>query len=79
MTIATEAVDRLHSTAEAHQRVMVLEVMGRHAGWIAAHAGIAGGADIILIPEKPFDIVQVCPASQAPGRDRGDLLDRGRG
>jgi ATP-dependent phosphofructokinase / diphosphate-dependent phosphofructokinase len=59
VTIATEAVDRLHSTAEAHQRVMVLEVMGRHAGWIATHAGIAGGADLILIPEKPFDIVQV--------------------
>jgi phosphofructokinase-like protein len=59
VTIATEAVDRLHSTAEAHQRVMVLEVMGRHAGWIATHAGIAGGADVILIPEKPFDMVQV--------------------
>jgi 6-phosphofructokinase 1 len=59
VTIATEAVDRLHSTAEAHQRVMVLEVMGRHAGWIATHAGIAGGADVILIPEKPFDIVKV--------------------
>jgi 6-phosphofructokinase 1 len=59
VTIATEAVDRLHSTAEAHQRVMVLEVMGRHAGWIATHAGIAGGADVILIPEEPFDIVQV--------------------
>src|SRR5919204_1526977 len=59
VTIATEAVDRLHSTAEAHRRVMVLEVMGRHAGWIATHAGIAGGADVILIPEKPFDIVQV--------------------
>jgi 6-phosphofructokinase 1 len=59
VTIATEAVDRLHSTAESHQRVMVLEVMGRHAGWIATHAGIAGGADVILIPEKPFDIVQV--------------------
>ena len=59
VTIATDAVDRLHSTAEAHQRVMVLEVMGRHAGWIAVHAGIAGGADVILIPEKPFDIAKV--------------------
>ena len=59
VNIATEAVDRLHSTAEAHQRVMVLEVMGRHAGWIAVHAGIAGGADVILIPEKPFDIAKV--------------------
>jgi phosphofructokinase-like protein len=57
--IATEAVDRLHSTAEAHRRVMVLEVMGRHTGWIAIHAGIAGGADAILIPERPFDIAQV--------------------
>jgi 6-phosphofructokinase len=61
VTIAAEAVDRLHSTAEAHQQVMVLEVMGRHAGWIATHAGIAGGADVILIPEKPFDIAQVAP------------------
>jgi ATP-dependent phosphofructokinase / diphosphate-dependent phosphofructokinase len=53
---ATEAVDRLHSTAESHNRVMVLEVMGRHAGWIATYAGIAGGADAILVPEVPFDI-----------------------
>jgi 6-phosphofructokinase 1 len=57
--VATEAVDRLHSTAESHNRVMVLEVMGRHAGWIATYAGIAGGADAILIPEKPFDIDEV--------------------
>jgi 6-phosphofructokinase 1 len=57
--IATEAVDRLHSTAESHNRVMVLEVMGRHAGWIATYAGIAGGADAILIPEVPFDIEAV--------------------
>lgn len=54
--VATEAVDRLHSTAESHNRVMVLEVMGRHAGWIATYAGMAGGADAILIPEVPFDI-----------------------
>ncbi len=58
--IATEAVDRLHSTAESHNRVMVLEVMGRHAGWIATYAGMAGGADAILIPEQPFDIAAVC-------------------
>ena len=58
--VATEAVDRLHSTAESHNRVMLLEVMGRHAGWIATHAGIAGGADAILIPEQPFDIDKVC-------------------
>lgn len=54
VTIATEAVDRLHTTAESHDRVMILEVMGRHAGWIALHAGLAGGADIILIPEIPY-------------------------
>jgi len=54
--IATEALDRLHSTAESHHRVMLLEVMGRDAGWIALHAGIAGGADIILIPEIPYTI-----------------------
>lgn len=56
VTIATEAVDRLHSTAESHNRVMVVELMGRHSGWIAVTAGIAGGADIILAPEEPFDI-----------------------
>jgi phosphofructokinase-like protein len=55
-----EAVDRLHSTAEAHHRVMVIEVMGRHAGWIAAYGGIAGGADVILVPEHPFRITRVC-------------------
>jgi len=57
--IVTDAIDRLHTTAESHNRVMVLEVMGRHAGWIATHAGIAGGADAILVPERPFDIEQV--------------------
>jgi 6-phosphofructokinase 1 len=57
--VASEAADRLHSTAESHDRVQVLEVMGRHAGWIATYAGIAGGADAILIPEVPFDIEQV--------------------
>lgn len=60
VSIVTEAIDRLHTTAESHHRVMVLEVMGRHAGWIATVAGIAGGADEILIPEKPFDIETVC-------------------
>lgn len=60
VTIATEAIDRLHTTAEAQHRVMVVEVMGRHTGWIATQAGIAGGADIILIPEKPFRISQIC-------------------
>jgi ATP-dependent phosphofructokinase / diphosphate-dependent phosphofructokinase len=57
--IVTDAIDRLHTTAESHNRVMVIEVMGRHAGWIATHAGIAGGADAILVPERPFDIEQV--------------------
>jgi 6-phosphofructokinase 1 len=57
---ATDAIDRLHTTAESHDRVMVVEVMGRHAGWIAIHSGLAGGADIILIPERPFDIEEVC-------------------
>lgn len=56
LDIATEALDRLHTTAESHDRVMILEVMGRHAGWIALHSGIAGGADVILIPEIPFSI-----------------------
>jgi len=58
--IATEALDRLHTTAEAHHRVMILEVMGRYTGWIALEAGLAGGADVILIPEKPFDIDEIC-------------------
>jgi ATP-dependent phosphofructokinase / diphosphate-dependent phosphofructokinase len=58
--VACEAIDRLHTTAESHNRVMVVEVMGRHAGWIALHAGRAGGADVILIPERPFDIDEVC-------------------
>jgi phosphofructokinase-like protein len=58
--IASDAIDRLHTTAESHDRVMVVEVMGRHSGWIAAHAGIAGGAAMVLIPEIPFDIEEVC-------------------
>jgi 6-phosphofructokinase 1 len=57
--IVTDAIDRLHTTAESHDRVMVVEVMGRHAGWIATHGGLAGGADAILVPERPFDIDQV--------------------
>jgi phosphofructokinase-like protein len=60
LQIATEAIDRLHTTAESHQRTLIVEVMGRHAGWIALHAGVAGGADVILIPEQPFDIEDVC-------------------
>jgi 6-phosphofructokinase 1 len=60
VNIAMEAIDRLHTTAESHHRVLVVEVMGRHAGWIALHSGMAGGANIILIPERPFDIEKVC-------------------
>ncbi|HYP54124.1 MAG TPA: ATP-dependent 6-phosphofructokinase, partial [Pyrinomonadaceae bacterium] len=60
VTVVTDAVDRLHSTAESHHRVMVLEVMGRHSGWIAAYGGIAGGADAVLVPEHPFRITRVC-------------------
>jgi 6-phosphofructokinase 1 len=58
--VVTEAVDRLHTTAESHHRVMVVEVMGRHTGWIAAYGGIAGGADVILVPEHPFKLSRVC-------------------
>jgi ATP-dependent phosphofructokinase / diphosphate-dependent phosphofructokinase len=58
--ICTDAIDRLHTTAESHNRVLVVEVMGRHAGWIATYSGIAGGADVILVPERPFDIDEVC-------------------
>ncbi len=60
VNIATEAIDRIHTTAESHNRVAIVEVMGRHTGWIALYSGLAGGADVILIPEKPFDIDQVC-------------------
>ncbi len=60
VTVATEAIDRLHSTAQAHERVMVVEVMGRYAGWIALHSGVAATADVILIPEIPFDMESVC-------------------
>jgi 6-phosphofructokinase 1 len=60
VNIAMEAIDRLHTTAESHHRALIVEVMGRSAGWIALHAGMAGGANVILIPEQPFDIDQVC-------------------
>jgi 6-phosphofructokinase 1 len=68
LNIATEAIDRLHTTAESHHRVMVLELMGRDAGFIALHAGLAGGADVILIPEIPFLIQSICDKIQ----DRAD-------
>ena len=64
VAIATEAIDRLHSTAESHDRVIVCEVMGRHAGWIALHSGMAGGADFILLPERAVDIESVCAVVQ---------------
>ena len=60
LSVATDAIDRLHTTAESHHRILVVEVMGRTAGWIALHSGLAGGADVILIPELPFDIAEVC-------------------
>ena len=69
--VATDAIDRLHTTAESHDRVMVVEVMGRHAGWIALHSGMAGGANIILIPERPFDVSEVCERLQHRSR-RGE-------
>jgi 6-phosphofructokinase 1 len=72
LDIATEALDRLHSTAESHDRVMVLEVMGRHAGWIALHSGVSGGADVILIPEIPFSMEEV--ARKVRQRDACDAL-----
>ena len=59
VSFATDAIDRLHTTAEAHRRIMVVEVMGRYAGWIALHAGVAGGADVILMPEIPYDLKKV--------------------
>ncbi|MFI6477914.1 6-phosphofructokinase [Nonomuraea sp. NPDC050663] len=70
VNIATEAIDRLHTTAESHHRALICEVMGRHAGWIALHAGLAGGANVILIPEKPFDIDRVCEYVESRFRTR---------
>jgi 6-phosphofructokinase 1 len=65
VSFATDAIDRLHTTAEAHHRVMVVEVMGRYAGWIALYSGVAGGADVILIPELPFDLAKVAERIKA--------------
>jgi len=70
VNIAMECIDRLHTTADSHHRTMVVEIMGRHAGWIAAYAGIAGGADVVLIPELPIDIEEVC-AIVKKRHDRG--------
>ena len=71
VNVAMEAIDRLHSTAESHRRIMVVEVMGRHAGWIAVHSGLAGGADLILIPEVPIKMREVCEAIK-------QRIDRGK-
>ena len=76
--IASEAIDRLHSTAESHNRTMVVEVMGRHAGWIAVMAGIAGGADAILIPEYPLPLRGRRRTDQGPAGPGQEVLDRGR-
>src|SRR5687767_13535212 len=65
VSFATEAIDRLHTTAEAHRRIMVVEVMGRYAGWIAVHGGVAGGADVILMPEIPYDLDKVADCIRA--------------
>jgi len=73
VTTTTDALDKLHSTAQAHRRVMVVEVMGRHAGWIALHAGIAGGADVILIPEIPYHFELVCEKINERYRRRSDF------
>jgi 6-phosphofructokinase 1 len=73
VSTTTDALDKLHSTAQAHRRVMVVEVMGRHAGWIALHAGISGGADVILIPEIPFHLDRVCEKIEERYRRRADF------
>ena len=70
VSIATEMIDRLHTTAESHQRVLLVEVMGRHAGWIALHAGLASGAHVTLVPEEPFDVEEVCRLVDRPVRPR---------
>lgn len=65
VNIAMEAIDRLHTTADSHHRVLIVEIMGRHAGWIALHSGIAGGADAILLPEQPIDLEKICQTIKA--------------
>jgi len=77
--IATDAIDRLRTTAESHSRVIVCEVMGRHAGWISIYAGIAGGAVDILIPEEPFDVGSVCANVQALTAKGRHAVSHGKG
>ena len=84
VSTATEAIDKLHTTAESHERVMVVELMGRYAGWIALYSGLSGSADVILIPEIPFDIEKVCDKIRAPRGGRAGTSaswwwPRGRG
>ena len=76
---ATDALDRLHSTAASHGRVMVVEVMGRYAGWIALHSGVAGSADVILIPEQPYDINKVVEKIKERECARQQIHHRGGG
>jgi 6-phosphofructokinase len=78
LQIATEAIDRLHSTATSHERIIVVEVMGHRAGWLALEAGIAGGADVILLPEIPYD-VEKSPQHPPPHAKRQALQHRGGG
>ena len=79
LDIATEAIDRLHSTAHSHHRIIVAEIMGHRAGWLALGAGIAGGADVILIPEIPYDVEKIAEAIRRRSRTRDQLQHRGRG
>jgi 6-phosphofructokinase len=76
VTTATDAVDKIHTTADSYHRVMVVEVMGRDAGWIALHSGIAGGAHVILIPEIPFTVAECLRLREAPRRLREALHHR---
>ena len=78
VSCATEAIDRLRTTAQAHSRIMVVEVMGRHAGWIALYAGVAGGADVILIPEIPFDLERAAEAIRRREEQGPRIEHRGR-
>ncbi len=77
LTVATSAIDKLHSTAEAHHRIMVIEVMGRYAGWIALHAGMAGGGDVILVPELPFRMEKIVRQDPRPAQRRETLFPGG--
>ena len=79
LDIATEAIDRLHSTAHSHHRIIVAEIMGHRAGWLALGAGIAGGADVILIPEIPYDVGMIAEAIRRRSRARHQLQHRGGG